>query len=109
GGRVAVRGRVTLSPRDGAVQLYADVVQPAGLGIAALQLEQLRQRLEADGIFDPSRKRPPPYAPRALGVVPSADGGPWHDIQPVLRRRYPLTELILAASPVRGDAAPEGM
>jgi exodeoxyribonuclease VII large subunit len=106
---VAVHGRVTLYPRDGAVQLYADVVQPAGLGIAALQLEQLRQRLEAEGIFDPSRKRPLPYAPRAIGVVTSPDGAVWHDIQHVLRRRYPLTELILAPAPVQGDGAAAGL
>jgi exodeoxyribonuclease VII large subunit len=109
GEQVAVHGRVTLYPRDGAVQLYADVVQPAGLGIAALQLEHLRQRLEAEGIFDPSRKRPLPYAPRAIGVVTSADGAVWHDIQHVLRRRYPLTELILAASPVQGAGAPAAL
>jgi exodeoxyribonuclease VII large subunit len=109
GEQVAVHGHVTLYPRDGAVQLYADVVQPAGLGILALQLEQLRQRLEAEGLFDPSRKRALPYAPRAIGVVTSPDGAVWHDIQTVLRRRYPLVELILAPTPVQGDAASEGI
>ena len=106
---VAAHGRVTLYPRDGAVQLYLDVLQPAGLGIAALAFEQLRQTLEAEGLFDPSRKRPLPYAPRAIGVVTSPDGAVWHDIQNVLRRRYPLTELVLAPTTVQGDAAPEGI
>jgi exodeoxyribonuclease VII large subunit len=109
GDQVAVHGRVSLYPRDGAVQLYVDVVQPAGLGIAALQFEQLRQRLEAEGLFDPSRKRPLPYAPKAIGVVTSSDGAVWHDIQHVLRRRYPLTALVLAATPVQGDSAPAGI
>ena len=105
GAQVAVHGRVGLYPREGTVQLYADVVQPAGLGLAALQIAQLRLRLEADGIFDPGRKRPVPAAPRVIGVVTSADSAVWHDIQHVVRRRYPLTELLLSPTPVQGERA----
>lgn len=107
GDQAAVHGYISLYPRDGAVQLYADLIQPAGLGILALQLEQLRLKLEAEGLFDPARKRPLPAQPRAIGVVTSPDGAVWHDIQQVLRRRYPLTEVILAPTPVQGDSAPD--
>jgi len=109
GDQVAAHGRVTLYERDGALQLYVDVVEPAGLGLAALQLEQLRQRLAAEGLFDAGRKRPLPKAPKVIGVVTSPDGAVWHDIQQVLRRRYPLTELLLAPAPVQGERAAAGL
>ena len=106
GDQVAVHGYVTVYERDGTLQLYADVVQPAGLGLLALQLERLRQRLEAEGLFDAARKRPLPAAPRVIGVVTSPDGAVWHDIQNVLRRRYPFAELLLAPALVQGERAP---
>jgi len=106
GDQVAVHGYVTIYERDGALQLYADVVQPAGVGLLALQLEQLRQRLEAEGLFDVARKRALPTAPRVIGVVTSPDGAVWHDIQNVLRRRYPFAELLLAPAVVQGERAP---
>jgi exodeoxyribonuclease VII large subunit len=106
GDLVAAHGNVSFYEREGTVQLYVDVVQPAGLGLAALQLERLRQQLAAEGLFDPARKRPLPAAPGVIGVVTSPDGAVWHDIQHVLRRRYPLTHLILAPTAVQGDRAP---
>ena len=109
GDAVAVHGYVTIYERDGALQLYADVVQPAGIGLLALQLEQLRLRLEAEGLFDVSRKRALPVAPRVIGVVTSPDGAVWHDIQNVVRRRYPFAELLLAPTPVQGAQAPAGI
>lgn len=109
GDQVAAHGRVGFYAREGAVQLYVDVVEPAGLGLAALELEQLRQRLAAEGLFDETRKRPLPMAPRVIGVVTSPDGSVWHDIQQVLRRRYPLTELILSPCQVQGDRAPAAL
>lgn len=109
GDHLAAHGRVSVYDRDGAYQLYVDAVQPAGLGILALQRELLRQQLAAEGLFDPSRKRPLPPMPRYIGVVTSPEGAVWHDIQIVLRRRYPLAHLLLSPSPVQGDAAPEGI
>lgn len=106
GDLVAAHGRVTLYEREGTLQLYVDVVQPAGLGLAALQLERLRQRLAAEGLFDEGRKRPIPRAPRTIGVVTSPDGAVWHDIQQVLRRRYPMTHLLLSPATVQGERAP---
>ena len=109
GQQTAVHGAVSLYPKDGAIQLYADVVQPAGIGLLALEFEHLRQRLEADGLFDPARKRPLPVRPKTIGVVTSPDGAVWHDIQNVLRRRYPFVEVILAPATVQGDGAPEAI
>ena len=109
GEAIAAHGRVSLYERDGSVQLYADTVQPAGLGILALHIEQLRQRLEAEGIFDPSRKRALPPAPKVIGVVTSPSGAVWHDIQNVLARRYPFVELVLSPASVQGDGAPDAI
>ena len=105
--QVTIHGAFDLYARSGEVQVIVDSVQPSGLGLAALEFERLRQRLEAEGLFDPARKRPLPTAPRHVGVVTSASGAVWHDIQHVVRRRYPLTHLILAAAKVQGDGAPE--
>lgn len=109
GDLVVAHGKVTLYEQSSTVQLYADSVQPAGQGLAALELERLRQRLEAEGLFDESRKRPLPVAPRWIGVVTSPDGAVWHDIQHVLRRRYPLTHLILSPAQVQGERAPASL
>jgi exodeoxyribonuclease VII large subunit len=107
GEQVAVHGRLSVYERDGNYQLYVDFIQPAGQGILALQLELLRQQLTLEGLFEPSRKRPIPRMPMTIGVVTSGDGAVWHDIQQVLRRRFPLVHLILAPTAVQGDHAPE--
>lgn len=109
GDDVIVHGRVSLFPRDGTLQLYVDLVEGAGVGLDQLRLELLRRQLEADGLFDPIRKRRLPIFPRRIGVVTSPDGSVWHDIQHVVARRYPLAELVLAPSAVQGDAAPDGL
>jgi exodeoxyribonuclease VII large subunit len=109
GDRIAAHGQVTVYPKEGQYQLYADAVQPAGIGLLALELALLRQRLEAEGLFEPTRKRPLPSFPKRIGVVTSAEGAVWHDIQQVMRRRYPLAELILAPTSVQGERAPEGI
>lgn len=109
GDEVIAHGRVSLYPRDGTLQLYVDLVEGAGAGLDQLRLELLRRQLEADGLFDPGRKRPLPAFPGRIGVVTSPDGSVWHDIQHVVGRRYPLAELILAPSAVQGDSAPEGL
>lgn len=107
--QVTAHGRFDLYPRTGSLQLLVDSVQPAGLGLAALELERLRQRLDAEGLFEPARKRPLPPMPRCIGVVTSASGAVWHDIQQTLRLRFPLVELVLAPALVQGDGAPESI
>jgi exodeoxyribonuclease VII large subunit len=107
GMQVAVHGKLDVYPGRGELQIVIDSVQPAGLGLAALEFERLRAQLEAEGLFDPARKRPIPERPRVIGVVTSESGAVWHDIQNVLRRRYPLARLLLAAARVQGDQAPD--
>lgn len=109
GDAVIAHGRVSSYPAFGTYQLYVDQILPEGDGLLQLQFEALRRKLEDEGIFDPSRKRPLPEHPRKIAVVTSPTGSVWHDIQDVLRRRYPLCELILAAAVVQGDNAPSSI
>ena len=109
GDQVVVHGGLSIYPRSGAMQLVADLVRPAGLGAASLELEYLRQRLEAEGLFDPLRKRPLPASPGTIGVVTSLHGAAWHDIVNVVSRRYPLADLVLSPAQVQGDGAAESI
>jgi len=109
GDKVVVHGGATVYEKNTRFQIKADVVYPAGAGILQLQLEQLKQRLSEEGLFDPSRKRPLPPFPKRIGVVTSATGAVWHDIQHVLQRRYPMTELVLAPAVMQGESAPESV
>ena len=109
GDQLVVHGGLSIYPRSGAIQLIADLIQPAGLGAASLELEYLRQRLEAEGLFDPLRKRPLPTAPGTIGVVTSLHGAAWHDIVDVVSRRYPLADLVLSPARVQGDGAAESI
>jgi exodeoxyribonuclease VII large subunit len=109
GAAVVAHGRVSLYEARGDLQLYVDVVQPEGVGALHLQLEELRARLEREGLFEPSRKRPLPPFPRRIGVVTSPVGAALRDILNILSQRYPLAEVVLAPTPVQGDGAVEGI
>ncbi|MGH2615861.1 MAG: exodeoxyribonuclease VII large subunit [Thermomicrobiales bacterium] len=109
GDHVAIHGGLSIYTRSGSLQLVADLVRPAGLGATWLELEYLRQRLEAEGLFDPLRKRPLPEWPHTIGVVTSPHGAAWQDIQSVIRRRFPLTTLVLSSAQVQGDGAAESI
>lgn len=109
GALIAVHGSIRTYERDGVYQLYSDVIQDAGVGLQALEFERLRLKLEAEGLFDPARKRPIPAAPAFIGVATSAEGAVWHDIQTVLDRRYPMTHVIFAPCQVQGDRAPDSI
>jgi exodeoxyribonuclease VII large subunit len=106
GDQVIVNGSVSVYEQRGQLRFAAEVFQPAGTGLLQAQFEALRQRLEAEGLFDESRKRELPPFPRRIGVATSSSGAVWHDIQHVIERRYPLAELILAPTSVQGDTAP---
>ncbi|MBI3743635.1 MAG: exodeoxyribonuclease VII large subunit, partial [Chloroflexi bacterium] len=93
----------------GELQIVADLVQPEGVGELHIRLLQLKAKLEAEGLFDPSRKRPLPKFPKRVAVITSRTGAVWHDIQNIVRRRYPLVELVLVHTPVQGDQAPPGV
>ena len=109
GEAVVTHGHVSMYEVRGEVQLVVDFVQPEGVGELQLRLEELRLRLEAEGLFEPSRKRPLPEFPQRVGVVTSPSGAVWRDIQNVAARRYPLVELVLAPTAVQGDAAVAGI
>ena len=102
---VAAHGRVSFYETRGELQLYVDMVRPQGLGEMHLELERLRAKLEAEGLFDHARKRPIPPFPQRIAVITSPTGAVWHDIENVVRRRYPLVELALVPCSVQGDAA----
>ena len=107
GAAIVLHGRISIYEQRGDLQLIADVAQPEGVGELQLQLEQLKFQLEQQGLFDQSRKRELPRFPQKIAVVTSPSGSVWHDIQNVVRRRYPLVELAIAPAPVQGeDAAP---
>jgi exodeoxyribonuclease VII large subunit len=106
GDSIIVHGHIDYYSKQGRLQLIADVFEHQGQGILALELERLRQKLEAEGLFDEARKRPFPRFPRRVGVVTSDSGAVWHDIQNVASRRYPLVELVLVPASVQGPRAP---
>lgn len=106
GQTVVVRGRVGYYEDRGDCRLYVDRWLPIGLGQRFLALEALKRRLEAEGLFDPARKRSLPAFPRRIGVVTSPAGAALRDILNILRRRWPLAEVILSPTVVQGEDAP---
>jgi exodeoxyribonuclease VII large subunit len=105
GDAVNAHGRVSFYEARGDLQIYVDMVQPAGLGALALELERLKAELEEQGLFDPSRKRPLPRFPQRIGVATSEQGAVFHDICTVIERRYPLAEIVLCPTAVQGNEA----
>ena len=103
---IAANGRISLYERDGKLQLYVEYVEPLGDGALFLRFEQLKARLEAEGLFDAERKRPLPPQPAVIGIVTSPQAAALRDMLRVLRSRYPLAEVILAPTPVQGVEAP---
>src|SRR5579883_2790429 len=102
GQRVVCRGRVTVYPPRGSYQLDVFQIRPLGVGALQQAYERLFKKLEAEGLFDPSRKRPIPRFPKRIGIVTSATGAAIHDILTVLRRRFPLTEVLVRPAAVQG-------
>jgi exodeoxyribonuclease VII large subunit len=105
GDAVVAHGRISLYEQRGEYQLYVNVVHPAGAGLLNLRFEELRARLEREGLFDPERKRPLPTFPRRIGLVTSPVGAVLHDILNVVSRRFPGVEIVLASTPVQGEEA----
>lgn len=103
---IEAHGGIGVYERDGQYQLYVDAVRLTGEGALYQEFLRLKARLEAEGLFDPERKRPLPELPAKLGIVTSATGAALQDILNTLRRRYPLAEVILAPCAVQGDEAP---
>lgn len=105
GMRVVVRCRATLYERDGAFQVYVNEMFPDGLGAAQLALEQLKARLEKEGLFDPAHKKPLPAYPKCIGVITSKTGAALQDIRNVISRRWPSVRLLLCPVMVQGFEA----
>src|SRR5438093_1549634 len=106
--RVVARGKITVYEPKGEYQLVCEHLEPHGLGALQLAFDQLKKRLQAEGLFDAARKRPLPALPRKIVIVTSLDGAAIRDIIKVLRRRYANVHLVISPARVQGeDAAPE--
>ena len=106
GEQVIILGSIRLYPQRGQYQLQTWQALPAGEGLQALRYRQLRNRLEAEGLFDPERKRLLPTHPQIIAVVTSPQAAAWGDIQRTLRRRYPGLRVLLSPAQVQGEQAP---
>jgi len=109
GDALEAHGAVSIYEAGGQYQLYADTFRPAGEGALYQEFLRLKALLEAEGLFDPERKRPIPPKPRRIGIVTSPTGAALQDMLNTLRRRYPLVEVVLAPTPVQGEEAPMGI
>ncbi len=103
---VTAYGRVAVYPRDGAYQLYCSNLMPEGMGDLQVAYEQLKAKLEAEGLFDPAHKKPLPPFPQKIAVVTSSAGAAIHDMIRILGRRWPLTKVLLLPVRVQGAEAP---
>src|SRR5512134_3474560 len=106
---VEVHGKIGIYEPQGQYQLYADQIRPVGEGALYQEFMRLKSMLEAEGLFDPGRKRPVPELPRKIGIVTSATGAALRDMLNTLRRRLPVVEVLLAPSAVQGVEAPPAL
>jgi exodeoxyribonuclease VII large subunit len=106
--RVVARGRVSVYEPKGEYQLICEHLEPHGLGALQLAFDQLKKRLQDEGLFDAARKRALPCLPRKIGIVTSIEGAAIRDIIKVLRRRYANAHLVICPARVQGeDSAPD--
>ena len=103
---VTAVGRVAVYPRDGAYQLYVSELIPQGVGDLQLAFEQLKRKLAAEGLFDPSHKKPIPRFPQRIAVITSGAGAAVRDIIRVTGKRWPLAKLLVLPVRVQGAEAP---
>lgn len=107
GMKVIARGRVSLYEATGQYQLYIDDLQPQGAGALAIAFEQLKNKLEKEGLFlQSSKKTLPPY-PKTVGIITSPTGAAIEDMKSILLRRWPMVNILIYPSLVQGDEAPE--
>lgn len=106
GMKVMVTGRISVFPRDGAYQLYCEGMMPEGAGELHVAFEQLKTKLQAEGLFDPAHKKPLPAYPARIAIITSSAGAAIHDMLRILSKRYPLTKVILLPVRVQGVEAP---
>ena len=106
GMKVLAMGKISVYPRDGAYQLYCTAMAVDGVGDLHAAFEQLKAKLSAQGLFDPSHKKPIPRYPGVIGIVTSAAGAALHDMLRILKKRYPLSRVLLLPVRVQGAEAP---
>ncbi len=106
GMKVIAGGRISVYPRDGVYQLYCTSMTPDGVGDLHVAFEQLKQRLQAEGLFALERKKPLPRYPQTIAIITSSAGAALHDMLRILRKRYPLTKVKLLGVRVQGAEAP---
>jgi exodeoxyribonuclease VII large subunit len=106
GDQLIILGKIHVHPQRGSYQLIGWQVLPAGEGLRALRYRQLRNQLEAEGLFDPQRKQSLPRHPQTIAVVTSPQAAAWGDIQRTLRRRYAGLHVLFSPALVQGDQAP---
>jgi exodeoxyribonuclease VII large subunit len=103
---VICRGRVSLYERRGEYQLILDYMEPKGVGALQIAFEQLKSRLEAEGLFDEERKRSLPLVPRRIGIVTSPSGAAIRDMLQIIHRRFPNVEILICPVRVQGVESP---
>ena len=106
GMKVIAMGKISVYPRDGVYQLYCASMAMDGIGDLYAAFEQLKAKLSAQGLFDPAHKKPLPKYPGTIGIVTSSAGAAVHDMLRILRKRYPLTRVLLLPVRVQGAEAP---
>lgn len=104
---VVIAGRVSIYEVRGDLQLYAERIEPKGMGILQLKFEQLKKKLASEGLFDESRKRPLPMLPRRIGIVTSLAGAVRHDMINTILKRFPRPNVALVDVRVQGEGAAE--
>lgn len=109
GDAVEVHGSLNVYEAGGQYQLYADILRPIGQGALYAEFLRMKAVLEAEGLFDLERKRPIPRWPHIIGIVTSPTGAALRDMLNTLRRRYPITRVVIAPTAVQGDEAPLGI
>ena len=106
GMKVIAQGHISVFPRDGTYQFYVNQMTVDGVGDLHVAFEQLKAKLLAEGLFDPSRKRPLPRYPHTIAIITSSAGAALRDMLRILRKRYPLCEVKLLPVRVQGEEAP---
>jgi len=106
GMKVVLHGRISLFVRDGQYQIYCDGIEPDGIGALYVAFEQLKAKLEAEGIFDQRRKKPLPKIPNSIGIITSPTGAAIRDMINVITRRFPMAKIVLFPALVQGANAP---
>ena len=106
GMQIIAMGKVSVFPRDGAYQLYCTAMAMDGIGDLYAAFEQLKAKLAAQGLFDPAHKKPLPKYPGTIGIITSSAGAAVHDMLRILRKRYPLSKVLLLPVRVQGAEAP---